>query len=225
MKILLEVITGSRLHGLHTEKSDIDYRGIFINDLNDVLSPFKKTKTNCWIEGAGEEDTDNTAYELSHFIQMASKGNPSTLEVLWSNQIHATTPEADELRANRHKLLDSKYIFEAHKGYSHNQYTKMNLFTPDARTPKFAVAYVRVLQQGIELLSTGEFSPQVLRNRDFLYEVKNDFNPIKHQPVLTKMFADLQVEFAEAYQKNHNRFTPDKEWLEAFIYKTYTKGI
>lgn len=223
MKYLTKVITGSRLHGLNTEKSDFDYRGIFVEDLINFLSPFKKILTTSWMEGDSKFDADDTAYELSHFCQMASHGNPSALEILWSNQIIEDTKEMQELRDNRHKFLNSKAIFEAHKGYAHNQYTKMSLFNPDERTPKFAVAYVRVLQQGIELLKTGEFSPQVIRNRDFLFEVKNNFNPDKHRPILSELFAQLEVEIARAYHENHDKFEVDKEWIEQFILKTYAK--
>ncbi len=224
MKYLTKVITGSRLHGLNTEKSDFDYRGIFVEDLIKFLSPFQKVSSTSWIEGDKESDEDNTAYELSHFCQMASHGNPSALEILWSNKIIEDTEEMKELRDNRHKFLDSRAIFEAHKGYAHNQYNKMSLFAPDERTPKFAVAYVRVLQQGIELLKTGEFSPQVIRNKELLFEVKNNFKPDKHRPILSELFAELEVEIAKAYHENHDKFTVDKEWIEQFILKTYAKN-
>lgn len=225
MRYLTKVITGSILHGLNTPESDTDYRGIFVNDLKDMLSPFKKLKSTSWIEGIEDGDADDIAYELTHFCQMASRGNPSALEVLWSNQIIEDSLEMKELRKNKHKFLNSIYIFEAHKGYAHNQYKKMNLFEPDERTPKFAVAYVRVLQQGIELLSTGDFNPQVVRNKELLYEVKNSWNAKKHVPILSKLFAELQVEFAVAYQENSDKFKSDLEWIENFIYKVYTKDL
>ena len=220
MEVIHKVVVGSRLHNLFNENSDYDIRGIFIHPLYDILSPFKTVKNTQWIEG----DEDNTAYELREFAKMATQGNPSVLEVLWSNQVRETSPLGQELVANRHKFLDSKRIFEAHKGYAHNQYNKMNLFEPDARTPKFAVAYVRSLQQAIELLATGEFSPQVVRNHDFLMDVKYNFNST-HIEKLSKLFAELQVELADTFTKNHDKFQADLEWIETFIYKAYTLGV
>lgn len=50
MKQLTKVLVGSRLHGLDTETSDYDYRGIHMHDLKDVISPFKSLKNTTWIE-------------------------------------------------------------------------------------------------------------------------------------------------------------------------------
>lgn len=63
MKVLTKVLVGSRLHGLHTETSDYDYRGIHIHTLQEKVSPFKTLKNTTWIEG----DEDNTSYELAYW--------------------------------------------------------------------------------------------------------------------------------------------------------------
>ena len=182
MKEVLKVITGSKLHRLDNEKSDTDYRGVFMADIKDILSPFKTVKNTSWIEG----DDDNTSYELAAFCKMLTRGNPSALEVLWSDKVEFSSDVGDMLRLYRDKFLDTHNIFEAFRGYAHNQYKKMNLFEPDARTPKFDVAYIRTLQQGVELLSTGTFSPELKINKELLLEVKIDFNPHKHVPILAE---------------------------------------
>jgi len=213
---ILQVVTGSKLHGLDNKYSDTDIRGIHMHSIKDILSPYRKIKNIQWIEG----DVDNTSYELMEFCKMATQGNPNILEVLWSNQIIENSDAGLELQKNRHKFLDSKRIFDAHKGYAHNQYKKMNLFEPDKRTPKFCVAYIRTLQSGIGLLKKGDFSPQVTRNKDFLLEIKYNFDKVDVGK-LGKMFEKLQIEFAETYYKNENNFTPDIEWIENFIYNRY----
>ncbi len=218
MRDILSVIVGSRLHGLHQDTSDTDIRGIFQEDMMELLSPFRTPRTTHWVEG----DEDNTSYELRHFCKMAVQGNPTTLEILWSNQVVHTTTTADTLRINRHNFLDSHNIFEAHKGYAHNQYKKMNLFDPDARTPKFVVAYLRSLRQGIDLLSTGDFAPQVAdKDKHFLMEVKYDWHP-GMIPVLSHKFAELQIEFADVYAQNHDRLKPNIGWIEEFLLSEYT---
>lgn len=216
-KVIHKVIVGSRLHGLNNDTSDYDYRGIFVHSIKDILNPFKKIKNTSWIEG----DEDNTSYELASFCMMLVQGNPSALEVLWSNMIEETTMWGRELCANRHRFLDSKRIFDAHRGYAHNQYKKMNLFTPDARTPKFAVAYIRSLLQGIELLKTGDFNPQVPQEwRDYLLKIKYNWDN-ELIPDLGKKFAQLEVDIADAFYQNENKFKPDLEWIVDFIYKVY----
>jgi predicted nucleotidyltransferase len=220
-KILGKFVVGSRLHNLHNQNSDFDYRGVHISQLIEVLSPYRKNKNTIWIEG----NEDNTSYELTDFCKFATQGNPTILEILYSNQVKETTPEMEEMRSNRIKFLDSTKIFEAAKGYAQNQYKKMNLFEPDKRTPKFAVAYLRTLWQTAQLLETGELPVQVTGEmREYLYKLKyteyTDF--AKYIPDLSEKFAKWQVILAQAYQNNHNKFTPDLLWIEEFIVKTYS---
>lgn len=216
-KNILEVVVGSRLHNLYNEQSDFDYRGIFMHPVTDLISPFKKIKNTSWIEG----DIDNTAYELRDFCKLATHGNPTILEILWSNQIKETSPLGEELRTNKQKFLDSRRIFEAHKGYAHNQYTKMNLFEADVRTPKFAIAYIRSIHQAIQLLVNGDFTPQVHEPlRSYLMDVKYNFHS-ELIPDLGKMFSELQTELAEAYYANATKFKPDIDWIEKFLNRAY----
>ena len=216
MKTILSVVVGSRLHGLAKEDADYDIRGVFMHPLKDIVSPFKNLKNTSWIEG----DEDNTSYELRDFCKLATKGNATILETLWSDMVREESAEGKVLRENRQRFLDSKAIFEAHKGYANNQYTKMSLFKPDKRTPKFAIAYLRVLHQAKQLLETGDFNPQVTQDSPLMMDVKYNFSD-KHIPELSKRFASLQVELADAYAKNHDKFTPDIEWIEDFLIKAY----
>lgn len=124
MKQIAKVLVGSRLHGLHTESSDFDYRGIHIHSLQDKLSPFKKLKNTSWIEG----DEDNTSYELSDFCKQAVHGNATILEVFFSDEIIETSPIHSELRANWKKFIDTKRFVAASRGYAHNQWNKFYNF-------------------------------------------------------------------------------------------------
>jgi uncharacterized protein len=219
--ILGKFVVGSRLHNLNNQNSDTDYRGVHMTNLKNILSPFDKSKRTIWIEG----DEDNTSYELIDFCKLAVMGNPTILEVLFSNQIKEITPQMQELRENKHKFLDSARIFEACKGYAHNQYNKMNLFEPDKRTPKFAVAYIRTLWQTEVFLRTGELPVEITGEmRDFLYKVKYyDYTKFQELiPELVRLFAEYQVKLANAYQANHNKFTPDTNWIEDFILRVYS---
>lgn len=228
VRILTEVLVGSRLHGLHNEQSDYDYRGIHIHSLKDVLSPFKRVKNTSWIEG----DVDNTSYELADFCKQATAGNATILEVFFSNEIVHTTPEIDKMRANWQKFIDTDRFVAASRGYAHNQYTKMNLFESagikgQERTSKFAIAYIRVLWQCAEFLKTGEFKCQIddPELRAFLLEIKPlpvaKLQP--HLPRLTGMFTEMQGRVTDAYKTTKFHYKPDLEWIERFIYETYTQ--
>lgn len=216
MKTILSVVVGSQLHGIANEDSDTDVRGIFVHDMIDIISPFRKVKNTSWVEG----DEDNTAYELRDFCKYATKGNATILEILWSNMIRQRTSLGVELQENRHRFLDSCAIYEAHKGYAANQMAKMSLFTPDKRTPKFAVAYLRVLQQAKQLLTSGDFSPQITSDLDFIRTVKYHFSD-DLIPELGIKFTQLQTELAQIYFANANKYTPDIEWIEDFLIRAY----
>ncbi len=221
MELIHKVVVGSRLHGLSNENSDYDYRGIFKHDLKSRLSPFKKLKNTHWIEG----DEDNTTYELGEFCKFASKGNPTILEILWSNQVIETSTVGKILVENRHKFLNSEDIYNSHVGYAHNQYTKMKLFTPDERTPKFAVAYIRSLLQGIDLLKHGDFCPQVSKEwQEYLLTVKYDWH-VDLVPELSQRFRQLQSDILEARIQNLNKYKPDIEWIEDLVYSSYMNQI
>lgn len=215
-RVILSVIVGSRLHKLNNDTSDYDVRGVFMHPLKHILSPFRKEKNTSWVEG----DEDNTAYELRDFCKYSTKGNATVLEILWSNMLRENTPIGEELQANRQKFLDSQCVYDAHKGYAESQYRKMNLFTPDARTPKFAVAYLRVLEQGLQLLEQGDFNPVYAGDRDFILEVKYNWRN-ELIPELSKRFTEAQYRLAEVHSRVGYKFKPDFDWIEDFILRAY----
>lgn len=223
MEVITKVLVGSRLHGLNTEQSDYDYRGIHTYPLREVLSPFKTLKNTSWIEG----DVDNTSYELADFCKQATHGNATILEVFFSNEVVESTPIADELRANWRKFIDTDKFVMASRGYAANQYNKMELFEDigvrdNRRTAKFAVAYCRVLWQAAEFLRTGEFKCQIEEPlKSFLLDVKHNFSN-DMIPALTEQFTALQANVTRAW-KDAPKLKPDVEWIEDFIYRSYTK--
>lgn len=226
-KILTRVLVGSRLHGLHTQSSDYDWRGIHIHPLKDVLSPFKKLKNTSWIEG----DEDNTSYELADFCKNATKGNATILEVFFSDIIKEDSGIAAEMRENWEKFIDTDSFVMASRGYAHNQYNKMNLFESagvkgQERSAKFAVAYIRVLWQCAQFLKTGEF-PCYINDRElhyFLLEIKpltvEQLQP--YIPKLTEMFMLMQKEVTDNYATTKFKYKPDIEWIEDFLLRAYT---
>lgn len=225
MKILTKVLVGSRLHGLHNDQSDYDYRGIHISPLKDVLSPFKKVSNTNWIEG----DVDNTSYELADFCKQATSGNATILEVFFSNEVIETSPIAEKMRKNWQKFIDTDRVVMASRGYASNQLNKMQLFDDigvkdQRRTSKFAIAYCRVLWQCSEFLRTGEFKCQIDEGqlKDFLLKIKAGWSD-DYIPECTERFAQLQADVTESWKKA-NKLKPDLDWIEEFIYEAYSNN-
>jgi hypothetical protein len=161
---------------------------------------------------------------------MVTTGNPSALEVLFSNQVESTTPIADKMRANWRRFMDTDQFVMASRGYAANQLNKMALFDDigikgQSRTPKFAVAYCRVLWQCQEFLRTGEF-PCVISDpdlREFLLDVKYNWRK-ELVPVLTEKFAILQGQVSQMWA-SAPKMTPNIPWIENFIHEAYTEGL
>lgn len=223
VKILTKVLVGSRLHGLHNEQSDYDYRGIHIHDLKKVLSPFNKIKNTTWIEG----DEDNTSYELADFCKSACQGNATVLEVFFSDQVFETSPIADEMRENWLKFMDTDKFVMASRGYASNQLNKMQLFDDEGvkdqkRTAKFAISYCRVLWQCKEFLKTGEFKCKIEDPEltPLLKKIKAGWKE-EYKPELTEWFSRLQADVSEAWATAEIH-KPDIEWIEDFIERAYT---
>ena len=194
MKTLLKVIVGSKLHRLDNENSDVDYRGIFQVPLIDHISPFIKLKTTDWIEG----DKDSTLFELTYFMKAAVNGNPTMLEILWSDMIVEASKIGYKLVENRNLFLSKNSVYYAHQGYAHNQLNKMDLLNPTPRTPKAIIAYIRSMRQGAELL-TGNFNPVYeYEDRDFILKIKNEFNG-SMIPECARLMSEVTKELNNAY--------------------------
>ena len=134
--------TGSRLYGNSTEDSDWDYRGIFIEKVEDKISiinkPLKKmggvTEDGNVIydilksKGLNiEKTTDIEIYELSRFIELAMESNPNILDLLCSNINNAVYVNdlGKKLLENKSLFL-SKKIKDSFSGYALSQLKKMN---------------------------------------------------------------------------------------------------
>ena len=162
---ILKVLVGSRSHGLHNVDSDYDYRGVFVSSTSEMHKLGAKIKNNSWFEGK----EDQTMYEIGHFLHLATKCNPSILEVFKAPKqpIAYTKDDIQKTDIWGIKLIDLfPYVwnpisaFEAFKGYSKNQRDKMHE-KKDNKEAKFAVAYLRTLINLCDLLRTGDFSIEV----------------------------------------------------------------
>jgi hypothetical protein len=152
MKQIYKVLVGSQAHGLATPESDYDYRGVFIEPTSELLKIGGSVKQTHWAEGL----KDDTQWELGHFLQMATKCNPTILEMFVAPVIE-TTLAGNELRNLFPYIWNKKDVYNSFRGYGMNQRKKF-LDNKDNRARKYAVAYLKSLYQACVLLSTGIFS-------------------------------------------------------------------
>lgn len=234
MKQLCKCVVGSRLHRTNTEQSDWDYRGIYIDDLKDALSPFQSHKTTSWIEG----DEDNTSYELREFCKLATKGNATILEVFFSDQVIETSPEHKIMQENWKKFMDTHHFINASRGYAHNQYKKALSYDDlgerqQLRTAKFIIAFLRVMWQCEQYLLHDEFkcSLETCPYYEFIKEIKSTPREELDIPLCFAKMEEMDKKLLQAEEwckqntpEVYNR-KPDIEWIENFVYGCYADPI
>jgi predicted nucleotidyltransferase len=174
---ILKVLVGSHAHGLATPESDYDYRAVFVQPTSQILSLGSKAVSNQWIEG----DVDNTAYEIGHFLFLATKSNPTILETFRAPVQPLLMPKYAE--GYRQGLLDlfphawdTTALWNAFKGYGYNQRKKF-LDDKDKRANKYAVAWLRTLIMAYDMLTEGTMTLDLTGHPEFdrLYLWKNGF--------------------------------------------------
>jgi predicted nucleotidyltransferase len=183
---ILKVLVGSHAHGLATPESDYDYRAVFVQPTTQILSLGSKAVSNQWIEG----DVDNTAYEIGHFLFLATKSNPTILETFVApgashvidhfgnviDQKHIDHPYRQPLLDLFPHVWDTTALWNAFKGYGYNQRKKF-LDDKDKRANKYAVAWLRTLIMAYDMLTEGTMTLDLKGHPEFdrLYLWKNGF--------------------------------------------------
>ena len=173
--LILKCLVGSHAHGLATPESDYDYRGVYVLPTQDILALGYNYKGSHWLEG---EKEDQTAYEIGHFLFLATKCNPTILEVMVAPEVRITEGHhLSHYGAGIRELLpycwNPQQAFDAFVGYGLNQRKKM-LDNHLDRWNKYGVAYLRTLWNLNDLLNTGTFSLKVTNEKfkDILLNIK-----------------------------------------------------
>lgn len=201
--VILTVFAGSHAHGINTETSDYDYLSIRLAPLSTTLGiapPIKTTQTRTAPQGvrASAGDIEHTTYELRHFMQLATQGNPNILVPLYAASQHVihTTVVGDSLRGMAGSIV-SRQAVRRHLGYLDAQLGRMLGQGPhQARKPnrpelvaahgydtKYAAHALRLGWQGVELARHGALTlPMEAAPAEFLRGIRAGY--VEQQEVL-----------------------------------------
>ena len=117
--IILIGLGGSYAYGMNKDSSDLDIRGISLNKKEEVLLGID-------FEQVVDEKTDTTIYSFNKMIELLTKMNPNTCEILglqdW--QYFYLHPIGKELLENR-KMFLSKICIHTFGGYAGSQLRRM----------------------------------------------------------------------------------------------------
>jgi hypothetical protein len=116
-RLIYKCLVGSQAYGTNLPTSDIDYKGIYIQDPIDILGFKYKEQVNI--------NKDESYYEIRRFIELASSANPTILEMLFMHNtgIIYKYPVMNILFENKHKFI-TKRCFQSFGGYAVAQIKK-----------------------------------------------------------------------------------------------------
>ena len=168
--IVLLVVAGSHSYGLDTEDSDLDIRGISMGTSESILGMDN-------FELYESKTTDTVIYSMERFMELAMKGAPNILEILFSspeNILYCDEKVGKMLLDNRDMFL-SKRIYYSFKGYAKNALkdAEKKLETDVKKADKYAMHFVRLHLEVEEMLRTGSFNDVLNRNRNMLMWIRN----------------------------------------------------
>lgn len=134
MKVLFETLFGSHIYGTNTPNSDLDYKGIFMQEVREIIAGQKRdSEVSCSKvkKGLGirntKDDIDREFKELRKFIADALDGQTYAIDLLYSPSKLWTqsSPEWEFIVANRDKFLSKRV--NAFIGYCNQQASKYGL--------------------------------------------------------------------------------------------------
>lgn len=117
--IILLTLGGSHAYGMDKEGSDLDVRGVALNQKEEILLGMD-------FEQVVNVDTDTTVYSFNKIIELLSKCNPNTIEELGCLPEHYlfVSDIGEKLLENR-KMFLSKICIHTFGGYASSQLRRM----------------------------------------------------------------------------------------------------
>lgn len=118
--LLYEYVRGSTAYGLSLPTSDVDTGGVFIMNKRDLFGLPQNM-----VEQVNDERNDNVWYEISKYVSLLAKANPTMLESLFvpDSCIRYMHPAFKILRDNRDVFV-TKDCFDSFTGYAKQQIAK-----------------------------------------------------------------------------------------------------
>lgn len=214
---LYVAVHGSHCYGLANELSDIDIRGVALRPARDYLvgrSNFEQQ------EMKGEFDA--VIFDFHKFVQLAEKGNPNVLEILFVNEEHVVHQNhfGELLRANRELFL-SKKIRHTLSGYAISQLKRIQghyrwLKNPPTQPPT---------REELGLPSYNQFSKDKVKaafallrndfaNWDFDWQKLDNDIRINLQNVISDHLAKYHIDDEERFLRSAKFLNFDDNFIE-----------
>jgi predicted nucleotidyltransferase len=157
MKTLFKAIVGSQAYGTSTPESDQDYKGVYIQDPDEILGFGYVEQVNV--------SKDECYYEIKRFLELLQSANPTVLELLYSPESckMVWTDQFDLLIKHRDEFLTKK-CRDSFGGYAVAQIVKAKGLDKKMNWEKARVERKTVLDFCYVMHPESEFNSLPLRN-------------------------------------------------------------
>lgn len=190
MQNIVKMKFGSHLYGTTTESSDMDFKGVFLPDEDQViLNRVPKSYNNT----TGKDDSKNTAddvdteiYSLHYFIELACQGQTVALDMLHApdNMLLEKHPLWDAIVEQRHKFYTRN--LKAFIGYARRQAAKYGVKGSRLNTAKTVIDFLKGQQEGTALHEIWDQLPQ----EEHIHADQIDKNGLRLYQVCGKQFQE-----------------------------------
>lgn len=159
-RIIYEVVSGSHLYKMNTEKSDKDYLGIVV-PVDDYLFGLKNVKEIDLSNKVKDENGKNTKdsidrkfFDFRHFIRECYVGTPNTIELLFAGDENVITKEPimDTILENRHLFISLNLITKL-TGYAKSMERKLSNHSSNIFLLKDALDYLNEVDEKVPMAS------------------------------------------------------------------------
>jgi len=229
LKILCEIIAGSRLYGIETSDSDFDRRGVFLNtDPAKILGLEKE-------EIFKESGQDSLFFELNHYLKNLRKTNTQALEILFAEKFVKFSEEFVCIQNNRYKLIDSKKLFSSLMGYIKNEKKlaigirkgslgskRRNQLEKFGFSPKNFSHMIRLAFCGATFFKTAYYpvSLKEYKIRDLIFSIKTE--PEKYKIETLNEIAEEKInELKISFEEREKNYDFDLDFANSVCLKLY----
>ena len=191
--MLFEVISGSRAYGTHKPTSDTDYRGVFIQPIENLLG-------NDRILQVSDETNDITYYEIGRFLQLLQTQNPNIIELfnIPEENIIYKHPQFQEILDYKDKFL-SKECRNSFGGYAISQIKKARGLNKKIVNPVDEKR--KTILEFCHVISDQKITPLVTFLNDLTYSINHcGLTKINHGRDLYSLFYDDTIGKIKGYR-------------------------
>lgn len=238
---ILRCRVGSQAYGLSTDTSDLDEKGVCIEDFETFCSlqgEFEQLEYRTASERTGKhdaksepEDLDLTIYSLRKFLRLATYGNPNIVELLFIGDVISRTASFGIQLQLLYPYIVSRQAGRRYLGYMEAQkqrllgergqmrVTRTDLIEAWGYDTKYAGHVIRLGMHGVELLETGMLKlPIEEPMRSQLLAIKAgkwSFNEV------LQACGDLETKVKDLVKDGPIRDQPDYEVVEKWMRRAY----